>query len=49
MFKTVVAGWSGCEMYSAFFSTREEAVAYAERMPGVIRVDGPDGETVWSR
>lgn len=34
---------------SSFFQTKEEAIAYAERMPGVEAVEEIGGERIWTR
>ena len=50
MYKTVVNGWNGIgSLYSSHFLTANEAIEYAERMMGVLRVEDPDGHTIWTR
>ena len=49
MYKTVVNGWGSGTMYSSHFMKADEAIKYAECMPGVIRVEDPEGHTIWVR
>lgn len=51
MFATlVIANWSNAKVRSSFFHEFEQAVEYAERMPGVIEVqDVETNEVVWVR
>lgn len=48
----IISPWgSGEPLRSSFFSTKAEAIEYAERMPGVVAVEeiGGDPAIIWRR
>ena len=49
MFATICIDWNGNRARSSFFRTLAEALAYAERMVGVIEVEEIGKGVVWTR
>jgi len=55
MYACVIKNHNGVELYSSFFARteegKEEAIEYAERMPGVIKVEAAHANEppVWER
>lgn len=49
MFASITIDWNGNRRRSSFFHTLAEALAYAERMMGVIEVEEIGKGVVWTR
>lgn len=49
MFALVCLDWNGREVYTSFYTEKEEAIMAAEQLPAVIRVEVAHSKTppVW--
>ncbi len=49
MYATLVEMPHGERFRSSFFQTKEDALDYAQRMPGIVAVEKIGGALVWER
>lgn len=49
MYATLIETTPGVRLRSSFFQKRDEAIAYANRMPGVVAVEKIGGNVIWTR